>query len=116
MKLNQAPIKTSTPPRSVLSQTTEKKMQHVAVGTLSSQDSRNDANELESKGVDTWRSKDDTKSIDFAQESIVGTSFENAPVVSNITTKPPIVGINIGMLKLAQGIKQFDTNANAQLP
>ena len=66
----------------------------MAVGTLSSQDSRNLV-ELESKGVDTCRSKDDTtKSIDYAEESLEGTSLE-APVAPTIFN--PLVGIGKGI-------------------
>ena len=36
--------------------------------------------ELESKGVDTVRSKDDAKSIDFAEESLEGSSIEGPTV------------------------------------
>ena len=76
----------------------------MAVGTLSSQDSRN-MGELESKGVDTCRSKDDTtKSIDYAEESLEGTSLEvpAAPTIFN-----PLVGIGKNLVMLTKNIPRL---------
>ena len=55
--------------------------------------------ELESKGVDTCRSKDESKSIDFAEESLEGTSLE-APVAPTIFN--PLVGIKQGLVQKAR--------------
>lgn len=87
-----------------MSQGVRIQMQDVAVGTLSSEDSRNDPTEFESKGVETYRSKDETKSIDFAQEeSIVGTSIMEAPVVTAI--RQPLVDISHGLMQLGQNLE-----------
>ena len=78
MKIDRSPNK-SPANRSVMSTFSQKKqVQDAAVGTVSSQDSRNIV-EFESKEVDTVRSKDENKSIDFAEESLEGTSIEVLP-------------------------------------
>lgn len=90
MKIDKSPNK-SPVNRSVMSTFSQRKqVQDAAVGTISSQDSRNVV-DFESKGVDTVRSKDDNKSIDFAEESLEGTSIEGPtdPAPTMMFPQPP---------------------------